>query len=198
MRKLYIILAIILMLIFSLFYYKKSKLGNNIINLSEKKNIENILSNNFKYDSNVKVKIYSNKNKNEYSLKIKEDRKNSLIEVLGKKEISGLKIEKKNGNLIIKNNKLKLEKIYENYKEFTDNSLLLSSFVKEYMETENKEKYEENGKIVIRIIPKNYSKYIKYKELYLDKKNENPVKMIIKDSSKQVKISIEYINMEIL
>ena len=186
------------MLIFSLFYYKKSKLGNNIINLSEKKNIENILSNNFKYDSNVKVKIYSNKNKNEYSLKIKEDRKNSLIEVLGKKEISGLKIEKKNGNLIIKNNKLKLEKIYENYKEFTDNSLLLSSFVKEYMETENKEKYEENGKIVIRIIPKNYSKYIKYKELYLDKKNENPVKMIIKDSSKQVKISIEYINMEIL
>ena len=198
MRKLYIILAIILILIFSLFYYKKSKLGNNIINLSEKKNIENILSNNFKYDSNVKVKIYSNKNKNEYSLKIKEDGKNSLIEVLGKKKISGLKIEKKNGNLIIKNNKLKLEKIYENYKEFTDNSLLLSSFVKEYMETENKEKYEENGKIVIRIIPKNYSKYIKYKELYLDKKNENPVKMIIKDSSKQVKISIEYINMEIL
>ena len=198
MRKIYIILTIFLILIFSFFYYKKSKLGNTIINLNEKKNIEDILSNNFKYDSKVKVKIYSNKNENEYSLKIKEDGEYSLLEVLGKKDISGLKIEKKNGDLIIKNNKLKLEKIYADYKEFTDNSLLLSSFVKEYIEVENKEEYEENEKIVIKIVPKNYTKYIKYKELYLNKKNGIPIKMIIKDSSKQVKISIEYTNIEIL
>ena len=196
MRKKYIILAIILGLIFLIFYYKKLKLGNNIINLNEK-NIEYILSDNLKYDSKVEVNIYSNKNENEYSLKIKEDGEYSLLEVIGKKDISGLKIEKKKGDLIVKNSKLKLEKIYEDYKEFTDNSLFLSSFVKEYLETENKEEYENDKEIVIKIIPKNSNKYIKYKELYIDKENGKPNRMIIRDSSKQVRISIKYTNIEI-
>ena len=113
MKKIYIIFVIIFVLIFSIFYYKKSKLGNTIINLSKEKNIENILSNNLKYDAKLKVKIYSNKNENEYNLKIKEDGKYSLLEVTGNKDISGLRIEKKQGDLIVKDSKLKLEKIYE-------------------------------------------------------------------------------------
>ena len=156
------------------------------------------MSDNLKYASKVIAKVYSNKNENEYSLKIKEDGEYSLIEVTKNKDISGLKIEKKNGDLIIANNKLKLEKIYENYKELTDNSLLLSSFAKVYQEAEIKEKYEENGEIVIKIVLKNYNKYIKYKELYIDKKTEKPTKLIIKDSNKQVKTSIKYTNIEIL
>ena len=196
MRKKYIILAIILVLFFLIFYYKNSKLGNNIINLNEK-NIENILSKNLKYTSKVKVKVYSNKNENEYNLKISEDGKYNLLEAIGNNNISGLKIEKKNGDLIVKNSKLKLEKIYENYKELTDNSLFLSSFVKEYLETKNKEKIEKDGEIVIKIVLKNYNKYIKYKELYINKENGKPKKLIIKDSNKQVKTSIEYTNIEI-
>ena len=198
MRKKYIILAIILVLIFSFFYYKKSKLGNNIIKINSEKSIENILSKDLKYNSKINVKVYSNKNENEYNLEIKENGKEySLVEIDSDKDISGLKIEKKNGDLIVKNNKLKLEKIYENYKELTDNSLLLSSFVKDYLEIENKEKYEENGEIVIKIVLKNYNKYIKYKELYIDKNTKKPTKMIIKDSNKQVKTSIKYTNIEI-
>ena len=196
MRKKYIILAIILVLFFLIFYYKNSKLGNNIINLDEK-NIENILSNNLKYTSKVKVKVYSNKNENEYNLKISEDGEYNLLEAIGNNNISGLKIEKKNEDLIVKNSKLKLEKIYENYKELTDNSLFLSSFVKEYLETKNKEKIEKDGEIVIKIVLKNYNKYIKYKELYINKENAKPKKLIIKDSNKQVKTSIEYTNIEI-
>ena len=196
MRKKYIILAIILVLFFLIFYYKNSKLGNNIINLDEK-NIENILSNNLKYTSKVKVKVYSNKNENEYNLKISEDGEYNLLEAIGNNNISGLKIEKKNEDLIVKNSKLKLEKIYENYKELTDNSLFLSSFVKEYLETKNKEKIEKDGEIVIKIVLKNYNKYIKYKELYINKENGKPKKLIIKDSNKQVKTSIEYTNIEI-
>ena len=65
MRKKYIILSVILVLIFSFFYY----------NLSEEKNIENILNNKFKYEANVEVEVYSNKNQNKYNLKIKEDRR---------------------------------------------------------------------------------------------------------------------------
>lgn len=198
MKKIYIILVIIFVLIFSIFYYKKSKLGNTIINLSKEKNIENILSNNLKYDAKLKVKIYSNKNENEYNLKIKEDGEYSLLEVTGNKDISGLRIEKKQGDLIVKDSKLKLEKIYEDYKEFTDNSLLLSSFAKEYQETKDRKEEENDSEFVIKITLKNYNRYIKYKELYIDKQNGLPKRLIIKDSSKQVKISIEYTNIEIL
>ena len=198
MKKIYIIFVIIFVLIFSIFYYKKSKLGNTIINLSKEKNIENILSNNLKYDAKLKVKIYSNKNENEYNLKIKEDGEYSLLEVTGNKDISGLRIEKKQGDLIVKDSKLKLEKIYEDYKEFTDNSLLLSSFAKEYQETKDRKEEEKDSEFVIKITLKNYNRYIKYKELYIDKQNGLPKRLIIKDSSKQVKISIEYTNIEIL
>ena len=198
MKKIYIIFVIIFVLIFSIFYYKKSKLGNTIINLSKEKNIENILSNNLKYDAKLKVKIYSNKNENEYNLKIKEDGEYSLLEVTGNKNISGLRIEKKQGDLIVKDSKLKLEKIYEDYKEFTDNSLLLSSFAKEYQETKDRKEEEKDSEFVIKITLKNYNRYIKYKELYIDKQNGLPKRLIIKDSSKQVKISIEYTNIEIL
>ena len=198
MKKIYIIFVIIFVLIFSIFYYKKSKLGNTIINLSKEKNIENILSNNLKYDAKLKVKIYSNKNENEYNLKIKEDGEYSLLEVTGNKNISGLRIEKKQGDLIVKDSKLKLEKIYEDYKEFTDNSLLLSSFAKEYQETKDRKEEENDSEFVIKITLKNYNRYIKYKELYIDKQNGLPKRLIIKDSSKQVKISIEYTNIEIL
>ena len=187
-----------MVLIFSFFYYKNSKLGNTIIKLNEEKNIENILSNKFKYYAKLKVKIYSNKNENNYSLNIKEDGEYSLLEVTGENDISGLKIEKKKGDLIVKNSKLKLEKIYQDYKKFTDNSLFLSSFTKEYQETKDIKEEENDNEFVVKITLKNYSKYIKYKELYLDKKNGLPKKLIIKDSSKQVKISIEYTNIEIL
>ena len=198
MKKIYIILTVILILIFLIFYYKNSKLGNTIINLSEEKIIENILSNNFKYEAEVKVKVYSNKNENEYQLKMIENGDDGVLEVIGKKDISGLKIEKKNGDLIVKNTKLKLDKIYTDYKEVTDNSLFLSSFAKEYNETKEKEKIEENNEIVVKITLKNSNKYIKYKELYLNKKTGLPTKMVIKDSSKQLKISIEYTSIEIL
>ncbi len=198
MRKKYIILAVSLVLIFSIFYYKNSKLGNNIINLSEEKNIENILSDKLKYEAELKVTIYSNKNENIYSLKVKEEENYSLLEVTGNKNISGLQIEKKKGDLFVRNNKLNLEKIYENYKELTDNSLFLSSFVKEYTESEEKELVEEDEETVVRFKLKDYSKYIKYKELYFDKETGKPTKMIIKDSSKQAKIIIKYISIEIL
>lgn len=197
MKKIYIILAIIVLLIFSIFYYKKSKLGNTIIKLSEE-NIENILSENLKYEAKAKVKIYSNKNENEYSLKIKEEKDYSLLETIGKSDISGLKIEKKNGDLIIKNGELKLTKIYEDYNEFTDNSLLLTTFLEEYKESKVKEVVKENGKMVVKIEVKDYNKYIKYKELYLNESDGKPEKLVIKDSSKQVKIIIEYTNIEIL
>ena len=198
MKKIYIVLIIIiLILIFSFFYYKNEKLGNTIIKLSKEKIVENILNGDFCYESKVKVKIYSNKNENEYNLKIKETLNENTLEVVEKNDISGLRIENKDGDLIIKSNKLKLSKIYEDYHEMMDNSLLLSTFVKE-CNSSNKNIEENNDEIIIKIILKDYTKYIKYKELYLDKSTGMPTKLIIKDSSNKPKIIIEYTSIKTL
>ena len=75
--------------------------------------------------------------------------------------------------------------------------LFLSSFSKDYLESENKS-IEENEEIVIKVKIKNSNKYIKYKELYVDKKTGKPKKMIIKDCDKHVRICIEYIKINVL
>lgn len=191
-----VIIGVIFTIIFLFFYYKNKKLGNNIIKLSNEKNIENILRKELNYKAEVNVKVYSNKNENLYKLIIEEMNRNSSIEAVDNKNISGLRIEKKNNDLIIKNSKLKLNKIYENYKEIMDNSLLLNNFIKEYNETNKKKILEENDEIIVSMtITKN--RYIIYKELYVDKITKIPKKLIEKDSNKQVRISIEYINIEI-
>ena len=191
-----VIIGVIFTIIFLFFYYKNKKLGNNIIKLSNEKNIENILRKELNYKAEVNVKVYSNKNENLYKLIIEEMNRNSSIEAVDNKNISGLRIEKKNNDLIIKNSKLKLNKIYENYKEIMDNSLLLNNFIKEYNETNKKKILEESDEIIVSMtITKN--RYIIYKELYVDKITKIPKKLIEKDSNKQVRISIEYINIEI-
>lgn len=190
MKKKYIFIILIFILFFLFFNYKNQKLGNTIIKLSEEKIIENILSGKLNYEAEVKVKVYSNKNENEYMLKIAESGENSIIEGIGENDISGLKIEKKDGNLTIKNTKLKLDKIYEDYKEITDNTLFLNSFSKE----NDKITYEED---IVKITLVNNNRYIKYKELYLDEDTGVPKKLVIKDSSNNPKIIIEYTSIEI-
>ena len=195
MKKIYIILTITFLLIFLGFYYKNLKLGNTIIKLNEEEIIENILNGKLKYEAKIKVKVYSNKNENEYQLSVLENGETNRLEVIGEDNISGLIIEKKDKDLIVKNAKLKLEKLYENYKEITDNSLLLNSFSKDY---EDIKETEEKDGITLKITIKNTSKYIKYKELYLDKETGIPVKMVIKDSSNKPKIIIEYTSIKML
>ena len=153
---------------------------------------------NFKYEAKIKVKIYSNKNENEYTFKIIENGENSSLEAIGENDISGLKIENTKNNLTVKNTNLKLEKIYENYRPITNNSLFLSSFSKDYNEENEVKNIEEKDSNVIKISLKNSSKYIKYKELYMNKESGMPEKLIIKNSDKQVVSCIEYINIEIL
>ena len=90
MKKKYIILVVIFVLIFSCFYYKKIFTGNNIIKLSEEDVVESILSDSFKYKAKIKVKIYSNKNENTYEMLEEKTEKHSYLEVTSKSDISGL------------------------------------------------------------------------------------------------------------
>ena len=193
-----LIVVIILLIIFLIFNYKKSISGNNISIKSKEKIIENILSGKIKYKAEIKVKIISNKNENIYVINQKEDEKESYQEVISKGEIEGVKIFCTDDVLKVENSNLKIEKIYENYDIVTNDYLFLNNFAKDYLKNKDFQMEENDEYIIIKIEIKYANKYIKFKELYLDKKTGKPIKLIIKDGDKQIKASIEYINIEIL
>lgn len=198
MKKKYIIILICLFfIIFSIFYYKKFINGNNIFKKNEEEIIENILSANFNYTAEAEVTVYSNKNENTYRIKQEETEEHSFLEVISDGDIKGLNLEYKDNKMILKNTELNLEKIFENYNELSSNYLFLKNFSRDYLESEENEIKEDEETIVIKITLLNSNKYIKYKELYVNKDTGLPEKLIIKNSDKQIKVCIIYINVEI-
>lgn len=200
MKKRYIIILIcIFLIIFSFFYYNFFINGNNIFKKSDEEIIDNILNADFNYTAEANVTIYSNKNQNTYEIKQEETKEHSFLEVISDGNIKGLNLEYEENKLILKNTELNLEKIFENYNELSSNYLFLKSFIKEYLESEDIKILEDNeNTIVVKITLLNSNKYIKYKELYIDRKTELPKKLIIKNSDKQIKVCIIYNNIEIL
>ena len=196
-RKYLIFLILIFFIIFFIFYYKNFLNGNNTFKKSNEEIIENILNENLSYKSEAQVTIYSNKNENTYIINQEETKKYSKLEVVSKGDISGLILEYKENKMILKNTELNLEKIFDNYKELSGNYLFLKTFVKEYLESENCQILEDEENIIIKISLLEFNKYIKYKELYIDKKTGLPNKLIIKNSDKQIKVCIIYNNIEI-
>lgn len=196
-KKILIALICIFLIIFCIFYYKKFLNGNNNFKKSDKEIIENILSANFNYKAEIEVTVYSNKNQNVYKIVEEENGKVSKLEVVSDGDIKGLKLEYQGSKLVLKNTELNLEKIFENYSEFSSNYLFLKTFIKEYLEDEKAEVEENVDEIAVKIELANPTKYIKYKELYIDKKTGNPKKLVIKNSDKQIKVCIIYTNVEI-
>ena len=200
MKKRYIIISIcIFLIIFLIFYYIFFRTGNNNFKKSNEEIIANILNADFNYTAEAEVTVYSNKNENTYEIKEEETEEHSQLEVTSDGNIKGLNLEYKDNKLILKNTELNLEKIFENYNELSGNYLFLKTFIKEYMESEDIEILEEDTEtIVVKITLLNSNKYIKYKELYIDKKTGLPKELIIKNSDKQIKVCIIYTNIEIL
>lgn len=199
MKKRYIIILIcIFLIIFSFFYYIFFRNGNNIFKKSDEEIIDNILNADFNYTAEANVTVYSNKNENTYDIRIEETKEHSFLEVISDGKIKGLNLEYEENKLILKNTELNLEKIFENYNELSGNHLFLKTFIKEYFESENTEIVEDDEEtLVVKITLLNSNKYIKYEELYIDRKKGLPKKLVIKNSDKQIKVCIIYNNIEI-
>lgn len=182
-------ICLIFFIIFSIIVYNLLQSGNNIISKSKEDIIEKILDTK-EYNAKIKVTIYSNKNQNEYEIEQSENIVNnySFEKVTSGESIEGLTAELNNNKLIIRNTKLNLEKIYENYQPIVKNYLFLSNFINELSE-DIEEKEEE-------IVLKNNNNLHK-KELYISKKNGLPKKMIIIDKEQNIKAIIEYIEIEL-
>ena len=98
----------------------------------------------------------------------------------------------KDNKLEIKNAKLNITKMYDNYPYIVSNNLWLNSFIEEYKISNSKKVDEENNEIIITITCERNVQNVKYKKLYIDKNNGKPSKMLLLDNSKNTIIYILY------
>ncbi len=195
-KKLLLIFVLICITIFFIFYYIFFILGNNI-NRSQDEIVDNIINKTNEYEANIDVKVISNKNENYYKMyQIVNDEKS--IQIVDEPEnIKGLEIENISNKLIIRNTKLNMEKIYDQYEFLLNNSLFLNVFIEDYKKNTSKI-YEENDELIFEVkLDSSKSTYIKYKELHVDKISGVPRQLIIKDNTKKTCISIIYNDIKI-
>lgn len=199
-KKLMLFLVLIILLLNIVFfikiYYKKIIIGNNISSKSTQEIVDNIL-NMKSYDTNITVRIISNKNQNTYVLNQSniEDRIYKQ-EVLEPENIKGTMIIYNNGKLNVTNTKLNLNNIYENYEYITNNQLLLNSFVNDYKNNKTKDINENENNIIMKV-ETDVNKYIVLKTLIIDKNTGKPKELQIKDSSQNTLVYILYNRIEI-
>lgn len=202
-KKLIIILGILAVLVTSVIIYffiknnyKNLKSGNNMSNKNLKEIEEYILSIS-SYNAKIEVEIQSNKNKNKYVLEQKYAEPNVQKQiVLEPSNIEGLETIFDGNNLKINNTKLNLSTIYENYSDVTSNFLWLNTFTEEYkkmIETGKQNIIEQNGIIIMEIKDADELN----KKLYIDRKTGKPIKMQIKNVSKNTTVYILYNEIEI-
>lgn len=191
------LICIICLIFFTKIIYKKIKYGNNIINQSAEKIIENIL-NIESYKLNAKVTINSNKNTNTYEVVQKYYKEDNLYkqEVISPQNIAGVTFEYDGENLQIKNTKLNLSKIYENYNYIGSNELSINSFIEDY-KSNDFNNYENSDEIVLETMVRSNNKYRSIKRLYISKKTGLPTKMEIKNNAQNTLVYIVYNEVEI-
>ncbi len=179
-----IFLIITLVLIFYIFFNnntaKNLKIGNNT---TSQEIIESILSIN-SYETEIEVKVESNKNQNIYVIKQNYNGKdNNKQEVLEPSNIAGVKIIKEGKKLTLENTNLKLSSIFENYEYISDNNLDLCTFIEDYKKNSESNYKENNEEIIMKT---------SNKELYIDRKTGKPTEMEIVDTNKKIAVYIVY------
>ena len=198
-RKLFSILAIIIVLIILSIFISKNVTKNkkNGNNMNSQEIVDSILGVS-SYKSKINVQVNSNKNQNKYILWQEYNTENGCVqEVIEPENIAGVKIVKKDNNLRIENSQLDLKKIFENYSGLEDNSLDLINFINEYKENSKSEFEEKNGEIIMKTKTDKNNPYLTNKKLYINKEKVSPIKLIIQDNNNNTKIIIEYIEIEL-
>lgn len=193
-----IVLLIFIIIFFLIFFlknnYKNIKVGNNSI-----EEVEEYILNISSYEAKLELNVKSNKSINRYIILQTYNKENKTKQVVLEPEnIAGLEIEYDGQNLILRNTKLNIEKLYENYKCLTDNFFTLETFIKEYEQLKNNKTnlYEESENIIMEV-EVNKNKYVYKKTLYIDKNSLEPTKLMIQDINEENIVYILYNEIEI-
>ena len=197
-KKIYFIVLVILILFLILFIFnnmtKNKKNGNN---MNSQEIVDSIINLNT-YKAKINVQVNSNKNQNKYIIRQEYNAENgSIQEVIEPENIAGVRIIKKDNNLTIENSELDLKTIYDNYKGLENNSLDLINFINNYKENNNSDYEEKNDEIIMTTKGNKENKYLENETLYINKENNMPKKLLIRDNNQNTTIIIEYIEIEL-
>ena len=194
-----LIVIIIFLAIFLKNNYKNLKVGNNMSNKSIEE-IEEYILNISSYEAKIEMVVNSNKTINKYVLLQTYEKPNRTKQtVLEPSNIEGLEIEYDGQSLIIKNTKLNLSKVYENYGSLVNDCMTLEAFVSSYdtLKEKNKTKiYEENNNIIMEV-EEETNNYIYKKSLYISRNTGKPSKLLVEDINGEEVVYILYNEIEI-
>lgn len=186
-----VIITICMFYFFNKNNYKTVEFGNNSIKSAE--NIKEYILNISSYEASISLEIVSNKNTNKYKIKQSYVSPNIFKqEVLEPSSIQGLTTIYDGNKLTINNTKFALNKIYENYKYISNNSLCLSDFIEKYKNSNSKKCEENDDCVIMELKVEEESKYTAYEKLYISKKTLKPIKMEIEDINKKMLVYILY------
>lgn len=194
-----LMIIIIACLSYFIFFIKNtSKVLKNGNNMSSQE-IVNYILNISSYKANITVNINSNKNSNKYILNQEYISPNTnKQEVIEPENIAGVRITRDENGLTVENTRLDLSNIYENYEYIADNCLDLSTFIKDYSNSNKSSCEEKDNQIVMKTESANENNYTKNKILYIDKEKLKPIKLEIKDNNQKTTINILYNEIEII
>ena len=198
-----ILLVLIVIIIFWAFFlknnYKNLKVGNNMSNKSIEE-IEKYILNISSYEAKIEMIVNSNKTTNKYVILQTYEKPNKTKQtVLEPSNIEGLETEYDGQNLIIKNTKLNLSKIYENYENLVNECITLEAFISSYdtLKEKNKTKiYEENDNVIMEV-EEETNNYIYNKTLYISRETGIPSKLLVEDINGEEVVYILYNEIEI-
>lgn len=198
-----ILLVLIVIIIFLAFFlknnYKNLKVGNNMSNKSIEE-FEQYILNISSYKAKIEMIVNSNKTTNKYVILQTYEKPNKTKQtVIEPSNIEGLETEYDGQNLIIKNTKLNLSKIYENYENLVNECITLEAFISSYdtLKEKNKTKiYEENDNVIMEV-EEETSNYIYKKSLYISRDTGKPSKLLVEDINGEEVVYILYNEIEI-
>lgn len=165
-------------------------IGNNISNKTLEE-CEQYIFNINSYKATAEITVQSNKNTNKYLVKQEVDSNEFYQEIIEPENIKGVKIIYSNNKLTVENTELNLSKIFENYPYIEENVMFLTDFINLYQNNKEKTEIKEEDNIIIFTINTN-NQYKKTEQLYLNKENGKPIKLIVQDNNKKDTIYILY------
>ena len=196
-KKYFYLIGVVLLIIILFVLILKNTTRNlkNGNNMNSQEIVDYILNIN-SYKAQITVQVNSNKNTNKYIIKQEYNTENGCVqEVLEPSNIAGVKIIRKDDNLIVENTNLNLSKMFSNYKGLEENSLDLCNFIHDYKSNNESGFEQKENEIIMSTISKN--KYNKTKVLYIDKEHIVPTRLLIKDDNQNTTIIIEYNEIEL-
>lgn len=186
MKPKYICLFFLLIIIFFIiFIYNFSRNGNNI-NRKSNEEIVNCFICMKNYKIKAKFIVFSNKTVNEYELELNENLNEKFSEIKIWNKDASLLIQSKDDTVLLRNEKLKLEKEYSKEDSLMDNYLFFNNMNIGCI-------YTKDNKIVVE----DKSTKIHNRKLYIDKERKMLDKMEIIDDEQNIKAIIEYKELEL-